>query len=489
MHMPKGLLSRSRLVLAAVVVVALFVRAGFLIADPHPFDDSGLAADSAEVARQIDLHGRWFQSNLVAVTQLGTLQDEEQRLLDPAAVDFRAADAHPQWQPEALQPPGEPVVLAGLWKLIGTEEWLPYQIVMIALSALLTVVVFDLGLRLFGRRRTAYLGALLYAVFPPIAWLSTIPHLDAWAVDFTIIIAALLVRARSAEKATRWLVGAGIAIGLGSYFRPSVLLIAPLVALATLTRPRWRESLRLALVPSLVAIVLLVPWTIRNVDVFSRFIPVRIGGGQALWEGMGEVHNTFGAVLDDAATYSQIHAVRPDLVYGSPAYDSFLLSWGMRAIRQHSVFYAKLVVRRLAESTALLQNIDWAGAPNLFARALEPLLFLISLLTVVLTRRRFGRAHLIAGAVIVATILPYLFLHLEARYILPASFAYLLWAALALDLLVDHWRPGTKARDLSARDRRASARSSAAASGSLINVRARLAARFLRIARGPATNV
>lgn len=452
------MITRTTLVLAALVVVALAVRVGFLIADTHPYADSGLAADSAEIARQID-HGHWFESNLVALNKLGNLQNEEHRLLDPAVVDFRAADARPQYQPDVLQPIGEAVVLAGVWKLTGSDHWLPYQLLMIALSAAMVPLVFYIGLSLFGRRRAAYLGALLYAVFPPLAWLTTVPHLDAWSVDLTIVITALLVRARSGSNLTRWLLAAGVAIGLGTYFRPGVLLLAPFFGAACLTRKGWRDAARFAVVPTLVAALLLVPWTIRNANVFHRFIPTRIGIGQNLWEGLGEVQNNFGAVLDDAATYQQVHAVAPNLVYGSPAYDSFLYGWAKHAIRTHPGFYAKLVVRRLVNNTALLRNSDWAGTivpPNqsglgifgyarhhfgdLLIIAIEPLLFLLSAITIVITRRRFGRAHLIAGSVVAATLLPYLLLHVEARYLLPASFVYLIWTALGIDLFVDYVR-------------------------------------------------
>jgi 4-amino-4-deoxy-L-arabinose transferase-like glycosyltransferase len=433
------MLDRTRVVLAIIVAVAMLVRVGFLLADPHPYADSGLAADSAEMARQIDQHGRWFESNLVALNQLGNLQNATHQLISPARVDFSAADAHPQYQPQILQPVGEAVVLAAVWKVTG-EHWLPYQLLAIVVDSLMTLLVFYIGLTLFGRRRAALLGALLYAVFPPIAWLTTIPHADMWAVDFTLLITALLLRARAAPGRFVWLAAAGVAVGLGAYFRPGVLLIAPIVALATVGRGHWREALRLGAVPTVIALLILVPWTIRNANVFHRFIPVRIGVGQNLWEGLGEVHNNFGAVLDDAATYQQVHAVRPNLMYGTPAYDSFLETLATRTIRAHPGFYVKLMGKRLVDSTVLLQNTDWAGGP--LPKALEPLLFVISALTVLLTWRPFWRSHLILLAVLVATLLPYLFLHVEARYLLPASFAYLLWTALGADLLLERARTG-----------------------------------------------
>jgi 4-amino-4-deoxy-L-arabinose transferase-like glycosyltransferase len=422
-------------------VLALAVRLIFLAADPHPYADSGLAADSAEVARQIDVHGRWFESNLIALNQLGNLQNQRLRLVDPSSVDFRSADAHPRLQPEALQPPGEAIVLAAIWKVSGQQQWLPYLVLMVVLGALMAPLVFFISHQLFRRRAAAYGAGALYAVFPPLAWLSTIPHLDSWGVDLTIVITALLLRARMSERPARWLAAAGLVAGFGCFFRPEMLLIAPLVALATLSRPRWREAVRMAAVPSLMAIVILIPWTIRNADVFHKFIPVRIGTGQALWEGLGELHNNFGAVLDDTATYRQVHTVRPDLVYGSPAYDSFLETKAIRAIRTRPGFYLKLVGSRIAKATLLLHNDEWTR-PRVpvevgLAKILEPGLFVFSILVLVLTRRRFGRSHAVLAAIIAATIVPYVLLHLEPRYVLPASFAYLIWTALGVDLLAE----------------------------------------------------
>ena len=71
------------------------------------------------------------------------------------------------------------------------------------------LVVFAIALALFARQGVAYAAALLYAVFPPIAWLSTIPHLDVWAVDFTLVITLLLLRARAAGRPNRTLVAGG----------------------------------------------------------------------------------------------------------------------------------------------------------------------------------------------------------------------------------------------------------------------------------------
>ena len=67
----------------------------------------------------------------------------------------------------------------------------------------------------------------------------------------------------------------------------------------------------------------------------------------------------------------------------------------------------------------------------------EPLLFVLAVLAAIWTRRRFGESHLLLASVVVATLAPYLLLHVEPRYVLPASFVYLIWLALGIDLIAE----------------------------------------------------
>src|SRR5689334_15585656 len=50
---------RAPWLLAAIVALALIVRVGLYAQEPRPYDNSGLAAEHGELARNIDDHGRW----------------------------------------------------------------------------------------------------------------------------------------------------------------------------------------------------------------------------------------------------------------------------------------------------------------------------------------------------------------------------------------------------------------------------------------------
>jgi hypothetical protein len=397
--------------LVTFVVVAILVRAGFLVANPHPSESSGLSAAHGEMAHNIVDHGRWFVTNPAATTALGNAQNAEHRLIDPATFDYSAADRSPRYQPQVLEPVGEAVVLAGLWTVTGDERYVYLQVLQIVLDSAMVLLVF-----------------------------MRIPHLDGWAIIWTITITALFVRALDQEGPLRGVLLVGLATGLGVYFRPGVLLLPIALALAAIPSSGWRQALRYGGVPLIVAALLMVPWTVRNYEEFHRFVPTRVGIGQNLWEGLGEVSNDFGAVLDDAVTFQQVQRTRPDLKYGTPAYDAYLTRKGIDAIEQHPGHYAKVLGRRVLVSTVLMANpVDTSDAQqpstsvsNALRHPLEPLVFILALVTLVATRRMWRR-HLFLVAVVLAGLAPYVVLHFESRYGLVNSFAYMILVGFGAD--------------------------------------------------------
>jgi 4-amino-4-deoxy-L-arabinose transferase-like glycosyltransferase len=250
-------------------------------------------------------------------------------------------------------------------------------------------------------------------------------------VHATIGVTALALKAWRSARPWPWLLATGVVTGLGMYFRPGVLLVPVALALAALPWIGWRRTLAAALVPLVAAAALAAPWTVRNYEEFDRFIPMRIGVGQNLWEGLGEIDNDFGAVLDDQVTERQVREEDPSLVYGTPEYDEHLREKAVEAIQDHPGHAAKLVVRRAFVTTVGLHNLD------LPLGLAEPLLFVLAVAVAVATWRRFPRQNAFLAAVPIATLLPYLVLHVEPRYMLPASFAYLIWLALGADLLLE----------------------------------------------------
>jgi 4-amino-4-deoxy-L-arabinose transferase-like glycosyltransferase len=447
-------------------MAGLGVRLSYLASDPHdPFSES----IDGELARNI-VAGRGFVFNERARAYLYERRQHGAGLIDPATVNYAPLDRNAERVPEIIESPGGGALLAGVWAIAGSEYYLPMQILQAIVDACLALLVFRISMRLFKRRTAALLAAALYALYPPIAWQTTVVYVDVWAVDFTIAIVAAYLEAVSSPHRWRWLVACGLLTGVGVYFRPNLVLLPAILALATIPGLGWRRALGNGLVTTLLAVVLIVPWTVRNYEEFHAFIPFRDGLGHALWDGLGEIHNNLGADWNDSVTYAEVRRLRPDLRPESPAWDNFLLAHiVIPAIEHHPLVYAEVVARRTVLSTLLTYEGQWMrhgrtlpasrtpaslvsfafGHPlALLEDALQPAVFLFAMLTLGFTWRRWRRQHMILIAVVLSVLLPYIAIHLEARYILPAAFAYLIWIGLGIDLLAE------RAKRSSAVDRR-----------------------------------
>ena len=394
----------ATIALIAIVAVALGLRVGEYVRSPHPLDGAGLAAEQAEMARNLVDHGNWFAVNRAAFELLKERQAQEQRLVDPQSVDFTTVDRKFPAEPAVDQMPGVAAVLAGIWWVTGDQVYAPIQWLQLLLDTAMVLLVYWIALRLTRTTRVALLAAALYAIWLGAIVVSGRPVPDTWAVFFTIGIVAVWVWAREKPKDPKRLVALGALTGLGIYFRPFVILLPIALALVGTPGGTWRRRFVWAGLPTLVALVVLAPWTARNYQEFHRFIPTRTGLGQAVFEGSGQVSG------GDEASAHFVHQSRKDAKYGSPEYDDFLLSGAVRAI--------------VDEPGAYLRRVGWR------------LRLLLPSLLVVLCWRRWGRAALVPVAAAAATIVPYLLIGDDTRFYMPAAFAYLILLAMTVEVAI-----------------------------------------------------
>jgi 4-amino-4-deoxy-L-arabinose transferase-like glycosyltransferase len=397
-----------------VLAIALALRVAAYVVDVKPGYVSGLTAHQAEMARNILRHGKWFVVNEEALGTYQYLQGEYGRYVDPEDVNYADLDANASYKPEVLEVPGLAVLLTGLWWATGSERYAYIQWIQIVLDTAMVLLVYWIGLRLTGRRGVAVGAAALYAVWLGAIVLAKTPALDTWAGYVTISALALYLWAREHSSRRARLALLGLVIGLGMYFRPFVILLPVAFALADAGRMSIRRTIESALIPTLIALVVIAPWTVRNAVEFDRFIPMRVGLGQALWEGLGERPNDFGAVNDDTGATEWALARRPDLEPSTPAFDDFLLHESLRAIVDHPSHYLELVLRRM--------------------------LFLVPCLLFFAWRKRLAADRALVVAVALAVILPYVFIRMEERFWLPAAFAYLLLLAMSIEAAFFRYR-------------------------------------------------
>jgi 4-amino-4-deoxy-L-arabinose transferase-like glycosyltransferase len=210
----------------------------------------------------------------------------------------------PEFDDSSDWSPGAPFLYAASFYATGGAREGTARIVEALLGVATILVVFALGWRLGGRELGRWAGlfaAFAVAVYPPFLHstgelmseppaMLTLPAAILaflWASDrqANAVVPGMRGQLRSAWP---WLVP-GLLFGLTAMFRPEYLLVgAVFVGLAAIRiweQREWRLGLAGAAV-LLVALVLpILPWTIRNVVVLDRVVPISTGGGKALYVG------------------------------------------------------------------------------------------------------------------------------------------------------------------------------------------------------------
>ncbi len=207
----------------------------------------------------------------------------------------------PQFHDSSDWSPGAPFLYAASFYATGGAREGTARIVEALLGVATILVVFSLGWRLGGRELGRWVGlfaAFAVAVYPPFIH-STGELMSEPPAMLTLpaaILAFLWAGDRSGKRPASGLAGElwpwlvpGLLFGLTAMFRPEYLLVgAVFVGLAAVRiweQREWRLGLAGAAVLLVALILPILPWTIRNVVVLDRVVPISTGGGKALYVG------------------------------------------------------------------------------------------------------------------------------------------------------------------------------------------------------------
>jgi hypothetical protein len=148
-------------------------------------------------------------------------------------------------------------------------------------GALLVPALGLIGRRAFGDR-AALLAAAMAAFYPELIWFAS--HFWAETV-FTVLLWWAMERllAADARGSTAVAAASGLLWGLSILTRETVLYFLPVAGLWL----AWRRvgGARRAAWLLAVAVLVMLPWTLRNWIVFHAFVPVSTSGALNLWQG------------------------------------------------------------------------------------------------------------------------------------------------------------------------------------------------------------
>jgi len=256
-------------------------------------------------------------------------------------------------------PPGYPIVIAQIYSVFGESNTV-LQFVQMICDALAAVIIFLIVAQLFSIG-AAFIAGMLAAFSPQFAWNSVLLLPDSLAVLPIMLAVYCLARAIKNPNLLLFVI-AGALIGVSCWLRANAMLLTFFFATATLILFRNNKGSRYALAVICGTLLLVLPLTIRNAIVFHRFIPLSLGAGQTLLEGIADYDTTgsFNIPKTDMGIMKQEAEVfhRPDY-FGTlfnpdgVEREHWRLARGFVVIRSHPIWFSGVMFRRATSMVRL----------------------------------------------------------------------------------------------------------------------------------------
>jgi len=350
-------------------------------------------------------------------------------------------------------PPGYSLLLALIYRFTGETDFAA-QLFQIICDSLAAVTIFLIAIELlpFG---AGIIAGLMAAFAPQFSWNSILLLPDSLAALPILVAVYLITRALRRPRLLIILL-AGALIGISCWFRANALLLAPFLSLLILIMFQRAVRFKMALALLGGACLTIAPLTIRNAIVFGHFIPISLGAGQTLLEGIGDydetrslgVPNTDIELIQQEAESQQ----RPDYaltIFGPDAIqrDRQRLARGFAIIRVHPLWFLSVMIRRAGsmwrlERVPIISTTDNSGALTTLltfvVRGIQRLFITAVFLPLVvgglilLAVRRQGKVLAILLAVPVYYFCVQSVLHTEYRYVLTLHYFLFAIAAVAI---------------------------------------------------------
>jgi 4-amino-4-deoxy-L-arabinose transferase-like glycosyltransferase len=257
-------------------------------------------------------------------------------------------------------PPGYPILLSFISRVVVDEDT-AVQLLQLSLDSLSVVIIFLIACEMFPPA-VGVIAGLMAAFAPQFSWNSILLLPDSLAA--LPILLAILIIARTRHRPNHLLafLAAGALVGVSCWLRANALLLAPFLALSFPFIYKRGERLRPALMLVCGACLIISPLTLRNAVVFREFIPVSLGAGQTLIEGIAD-YNTDGTlgvpqtdmelIRGEAETFQRPDYAGSLFTPDGPARDRARLARGFAVIRAHPVWFFGVMVRRAASMLRL----------------------------------------------------------------------------------------------------------------------------------------
>ena len=308
--------------------------------------------------RSLTWHDTRFEVGKVQSSVAGDYQRVSELLRQEGLTGFFSSSSSLADLNNLGHPPGYSILIALVRGVFGSSQ-AAIQFTQILFDSLAAVLLFLIVLELFSLA-PATIAGLFAALSPQLVWNSVLLLPDSLATFPILLAVYLLARGREKPRLATFVI-IGALVGLSCWLRANAMLLTVFLAAAVLLlhgKKQWRYSL--AVIAGTMLIVL--PLTIRNAIATRHFIPVSLGAGQTLLEGIADydTSNRFGIPNTDMGIMRQEAEVhqRPEY-YGTlfnpdgVQRERARMKRGASVIVSNPVWFASVMIRRAASMTRL----------------------------------------------------------------------------------------------------------------------------------------
>jgi len=338
------------IILCSIYLLALIIRIG-IICYTYNSPQLGLTYQIGEAARNLS-SGRGYVVDDEYIAIIIDRMYKTNRLVEMQDVPPPDKES---FTPYYGLPPGTSSLVALTFSLSGEYRYIYERILQAIIDSFGCFIMFLLCRELF-TRRVGLIASFIYAIFLPIAALSTFVIHDALMPFFILVSLYFFVKGVLQDKLLFYLLSS-LFIGISCYFQPTALFLPCLYGLALLIYKfrkhefgrQFVNTIKITAAMLLIVMTMTLPWIMRNYYVTGILSPnMRVGTWAGIWQGFGEfADNPAGAVLDDVYAWELAKKeLGYDVKFGSPEYDLVFKNKVINTISEHPLWWLKALALR-----------------------------------------------------------------------------------------------------------------------------------------------
>ena len=201
-----------------------------------------------------------------------------------------------------LWPPGYSWLMAGSLKLFGDNGMLAVKYLQVFASASIGMTTMLFAIRLFGRRAARIAGWIWVAYLPLAAFTHLLWNETLFSALFLPGLYQIMRLMQSGDdpRATRRTILAGLCLAGSLYMKESPqVLVLVLAALLVPFAGGLLEGVRRATLLLLIVAACILPWGMRNLNVYGKFIPLGSSLGENAFQGLNQDYRNFDLIPID----------------------------------------------------------------------------------------------------------------------------------------------------------------------------------------------